>query len=367
METFIGFERKPLLFLEPRSVISCYDPATFTAAFAEMERALANGFYLAGFLSYEAGYCFEPRLYLPGRRDFPLLLMGVYKNPLRRIFPENKGGDFSVGDFRLNIPQEKYFSHIGTIREYIAQGEVYQITYCLKFRFSFRGDERAFYARLLDRQPVPYPAYVNAGSFSILSLSPERFVKKESAEVLTEPMKGTWRRGANILSDLGARWRFGRDVKNRAENLMIADLLRNDLGRIGTDIRWPRLFTVAAYKTLFQMTSTVTAELPPDIPLYDLFAALFPSGSVTGTPKIRAMQVIRELEGEERRIYTGAIGYISPERDMYFNIPIRTLLLKDGGGEMGVGGGIVWDSTPQGEWDEGMLKARFLTDLQLHP
>jgi para-aminobenzoate synthetase/4-amino-4-deoxychorismate lyase len=144
---------------------------------------------------------------------------------------------------------------------------------------------------------------------------------------------------------------------------MIADLLRNDLGRLARRVRAPKLFTIRAYRTLFQMTSTVIARRPGPLRLYDLFAALFPSGSVTGAPKIRAMQIVRELEGEDRNIYTGAIGYIAPNRDLYFNVPIRTLLLRGGRGEMGVGGGIVWDSTAKGEWEEGLLKSRFLREL----
>jgi para-aminobenzoate synthetase/4-amino-4-deoxychorismate lyase len=144
---------------------------------------------------------------------------------------------------------------------------------------------------------------------------------------------------------------------------MIADLLRNDLGRMGAGIKAPSLFEVARYKTLCQMTSTVTACVNPDISIYELLAAVFPSGSVTGAPKIRAMQIIREIEPEERKIYTGAIGYITPDKDLFFNVPIRTLLIRDHQAQMGIGGGIVWDSTPEGEWDEGLLKARFLTSL----
>jgi para-aminobenzoate synthetase/4-amino-4-deoxychorismate lyase len=166
----------------------------------------------------------------------------------------------------------------------------------------------------------------------------------------------------NAVSDIIAGIRFKRDGKNRAENVMIADLLRNDLGKVAGKIKVPRLFEIAKYRKLHQMTSTVTGEMDNRAPFIDIFSSLFPSGSVTGAPKIRAMRIIKELENEERRIYTGTIGYITPQRDMFFNVPIRTLLLEDGAGEMGVGGGIVWDSTPKGEWDEGLLKARFLTD-----
>lgn len=180
-------------------------------------------------------------------------------------------------------------------------------------------------------------------------------------------MKGTWPRGRGILADILAPWRLKYDHKNRAENVMIADLLRNDLGRAGINISTPTLFEVARYKTLCQMTSTVTAKIQKDISIYKLLAAVFPSGSVTGAPKIRAMKIIGELENEERHIYTGAIGYITPDKDMFFNIPIRTLLIQGQEGQMGIGGGIVWDSTAQGEWEEGLLKAKFLTNLAKRP
>ena len=219
------------------------------------------------------------------------------------------------------------------------------------------------YRRLLKAQPVPYPAYIETDSFTVLSLSPELFLHSQGERIISKPMKGTWPRGRGFFSDALERMRFRCDAKNRAENVMIADLLRNDLGRIGARVRAPRLFQVASYSTLFQMTSTVRATLPHDYSLYRLFQSLFPSGSVTGAPKIRAMEIIRDLEKEDRRIYTGAIGYITPDRKVFFNIPIRTLLLREGKGEMGIGGGIVWDSTAEGEWNEGLLKARFVTDL----
>lgn len=362
----IQFEKKPLLFQDPESIISCADPASFIDCFRNMEDALKAGYYLAGFFSYEAGYCFEEKLREDKAYDFPLIYMGTYKAPILYKI-SIKAGPFqdNLNDIRLNISQDNYFSDINTIQDYIAIGDVYQITYCIKLLFDFKGDPLSFYARLLKEQPVPYPAYIETDEFNILSLSPEMFIKKASCHVVTKPMKGTWPRGNNVISDLMAPLCLKYDKKNRAENVMIADLLRNDLGRVGMDIKAPRLFEVAKYATLCQMTSTVTGSVNKDTAVYELFSALFPSGSVTGAPKIRAMEIIRKLEKEERKIYTGAIGYISPDRDMFFNIPIRTLLISDGSGEMGIGGGIVWDSTPQGEWNEGMLKAKFLTDISL--
>jgi para-aminobenzoate synthetase/4-amino-4-deoxychorismate lyase len=195
------------------------------------------------------------------------------------------------------------------------------------------------------------------------------FLKKNGRSITVKPMKGTMDRSLGMLNSLFGGIRLKHDTKNRAENVMIADLLRNDLGRIckmGT-VDTLKLFEVARYKTLYQMTSTIRGELfDPALPYYTIFKALFPSGSVTGAPKIRSMQIIRELEGEERKIYTGAIGYITPQRDMFFNVPIRTILLTPDSqlpthqGEMGIGGGITYYSTPQGEYEECLTKSRFL-------
>ena len=362
MEVALQFENKPLVFKNPEFILTCNDPSRFYACFQDIERALDQGYYLAGFFSYEAGYCFEEKQREDKMYEFPLVCLGAYTRPSVKPVCRSKGYQPGLNDMRLNVQRERYFSHINSIRRYIERGEVYQVTYCIKLKFSFRGDPNSLYQVLSREQPVPFPAYISTDRFHILSLSPEMFIRKKAGEVVTKPMKGTWARGDNPVSDLIAGMRLKYDGKNRAENLMITDLLRNDLGRIGERVKVPRLFEVARYRTLYQMTSTVTARVERNMPLYALFAALFPSGSVTGAPKIAAMDIIRDLEGEERRIYTGAIGYIAPNRDLFFNIPIRTLLIQGGSGEMGIGGGIVWDSTPQGEWDEGLLKARFLTD-----
>jgi len=342
-------------------MIRCHRSQELESAFEEIEYWLAQGFYVAGFVSYEAGYCFEKCFSPKEFYDFPLLCLGVYHAPQA---PPSLGPSKEVAlkHIRFSCTFAQYAKHIQRIREHIARGDVYQITYCLKLFCDLCGDAQSLYRQLLASQPVPYAAYLENEEWRMLSLSPERFFKKQGNFLLTEPMKGTWPRGKNIFSDMHARLHLKYDTKNRAENVMIADLLRNDLGRIASHIRAPKLFTVAGYNTLFQMTSTVTGVAIKDLSVRDIFSALFPSGSVTGAPKIRAMQIIQELEPFERKIYTGAIGYITPKKDCYFNIPIRTLLVEGGKVEMGIGGGIVWDSTPQGEWNEGMLKARFLTE-----
>jgi para-aminobenzoate synthetase / 4-amino-4-deoxychorismate lyase len=362
MKALFEFEKRPLFFEEPETIISCNEGASLKGCFEEIEKALAAGYYVAGFFSYEAGYAFEEKLRQVKAYDFPLVCMGVFKAPIRgRAAVERSSFKEELKDLHLNISQEDYSRDIARIRDFIAKGDVYQITYCIKLLFKYSADPFSLYSLLLRQQPVPYPAYVETERFSILSLSPEMFIKKDTTAVVTKPMKGTWPRGGNPLFDLFERVRFQFDSKNRAENVMIADLLRNDLGRIGVRIKAPRLFEVARYKTLFQMTSTVTGQVDKDASVYGLFASLFPSGSVTGAPKIRAMEIIRGLEKEERKIYTGAIGYITPDKDMFFNIPIRTILMEGEKAEMGIGGGIVWDSTSLGEWKEGLLKAQFVT------
>ena len=332
--------------------------------FDQVEQALADGHHVAGFLSYEAGYALEPALGHLRGDDFPLMCLGVFGAPARRR-PRAAQEPFEVSDLTANISQEDYTRAIARIHDHIRDGDVYQITYCLKNLFNFRGSAYDLYRHLLSRQNVPYPAYIETGPYKILSLSPEMFIRKAGERVRVKPMKGSWPRpgGAGGLGDRflgGIRLHF--DGKNRAENVMIADLLRNDLGRVGAAVRTPRLFEVAGYRTIFQMTSTVEARMPADLAFIDLFRAIFPSGSVTGAPKVRAMGIIHGLEGEPRRIYTGAIGWITPQRDMFFNVPIRTILLRAGQGEMGVGGGIVWDSTAEGEWAEGLWKSRFLRE-----
>ena len=235
-----AFERTPLLFENPDDVITCHSAADVKPCFAAMESRLAQGYYLAGFFSYEAGYAFEPGIFEDRPRDFPLLSFGCYRAPVSAPAPA-PAGPCRVSGIAPTLPFEAYRGDIARIRAHIAAGDVYQITYCLKLMFAIDGDPRALYHRLLRRQPVPYPAYIHTPQYSILSLSPELFVKKDGAAVVTKPMKGTWPRGANPLTDILARLRLKYDEKNRAENVMITDLLRNDLGRIGTDVAVKRL------------------------------------------------------------------------------------------------------------------------------
>lgn len=233
-------------------------------------------------------------------------------------------------------------------------------------RFRYAGDPLALYGALRAGQPVAHGGVVALGDRTVLSVSPERFVQVCGDEAMTRPMKGTGARGLDPDADETARQAVAADPKQQTENLMIVDLLRNDPARISTpgSVRTPSLFTVETYPTFHALTSTVTAQLRPGVGLRERIAALFPCGSIVGAPKIRASEVIRELEAEPRGVYTGAIGVVEPGGDMAFNVAIRTAVISaDGAGRYGVGGGIVADSDPLAEYDEALLKARVLQDL----
>jgi len=361
------------VFRNPLDLIGTNKLSEVAACFDRLESASQQGYYLAGFLSYEAGYAFEPRLQGKDEFDFPLLKFGIFREPrISKTLPVNP--DLRISG-ELTMAADQYGAKIEKIREYIAAGDTYQITFCVKQKFGYAGSPYQLYQSLLSYQAVPYPAFISHDDLFIISLSPEMFLHKKGGIITTKPMKGTLLRDGRIINDLFGGWQLHYDPKNRAENIMITDLLRNDLGRICHygSVRTLKLYEVAKYRTVYQMTSTVQGELnDPAIRYYDIFKALFPSGSVTGAPKIRAMEIIRELEPEERRIYTGAIGYITPDREMFFNIPIRTLLFRDRQGkqgvagssregEMGVGGGITWYSTAEGEYEECLIKSRFLS------
>ncbi|MCK7502074.1 MAG: aminodeoxychorismate synthase component I [Comamonadaceae bacterium] len=253
-----------------------------------------------------------------------------------------------MAGLRCNIQKPGFLAAVERIRRYIAAGDCYQVNFTYALDFDHYGAPLALYAKLRRRQPVRYGAFVQGKGQAILSLSPELFVERAGERLTSRPMKGTAPRGRTPQEDAAHAATLAASAKDRAENVMIVDLIRNDLGRLGPpgSVRVERLFEVEAYPTVFQMVSTVTATLPRR-PLIDIFRALFPCGSITGAPKIRAMQIIRELEREARGLYTGALGYVAPDGDFTFNVAIRTLVLDaEGHGRLGLGSGIVYDSDP---------------------
>jgi para-aminobenzoate synthetase/4-amino-4-deoxychorismate lyase len=265
----------------------------------------------------------------------------------------------------LRIPTPDYLAAIKKIKAYISAGDTYQVNFTDAITFPTTLSPATLFTTLSQNQSVSYAAFLNLPNHQILSLSPELFFHLDgsTSKITTRPMKGTMPRGLDNTEDNQVALRLQHDEKNRAEHVMIVDLLRNDLGRISLpgSVQVDDLFNIERYQTLHQMTSTISATLRPQTSFYALFAAMFPCGSVTGAPKVRTMQIIRELEAHPRGIYTGAIGHISPDRSATFNVAIRTLVLSNNQATMGVGGGIVADSIPEDEHREALLKASFLT------
>jgi para-aminobenzoate synthetase/4-amino-4-deoxychorismate lyase len=375
---FDSANHKSLLFLDPVQILSASHLDEIPELFQQIERALAEGFHLAGYLSYECGYHFERFADIDlSTAALPLAWFGVYRDPI--VFDHETGAmeppQLSFASsllpsiptrlaerVELNISERDYRAKISQIQQYIAAGDTYQVNFTDSVSLPITSPPAAAFAALVKQQPVAYSAFLHVAGHHILSLSPELFFKIEQGTILTRPMKGTMPRGLDSAEDAAAAIRLQHDEKNRAEHLMIVDLLRNDLGRISEmgSVHVNGLFSVERYATLLQMTSTVSGKLRGGLSPYDIFKALFPSGSITGAPKIRTMQIIRELEQAPRGIYTGAIGFLSPNGSSTFNVAIRTLVLKDGEAHMGVGGGIVADSNAEEEYKECRLKTEFL-------
>ncbi len=376
--------QRSYFFMNPKRVLAVEALSEIPGLFRQIEACLAKGCYVAGFMSYECGYHFEPSAALrpPKQASLPLAWFGVYEGPF--IFDHQTGGfqgdsppagrqstpsgrhadNFpSISRLGLEITPEEYCAKVEALREYITAGDTYQANFTTRARFEYSGSPAALFASLRNQQKVPYAALIHAGNHHILSLSPELFFRLQGGRIITRPMKGTAPRGRTLAEDEEIRKWLRADPKNRSENVMIVDLMRNDLGRIAQpgSVRVDELFAVETHKTLFQMTSTISATLLPGTSLYGLFRAIFPSGSVTGAPKCRTMQIIQEVEESPRGVYTGAIGYFSPNCDAVFSVPIRTMVLNASGGEFGVGSGIVFDSRPRQEYAECLLKMQFLT------
>lgn len=358
------------LFDAPRRVIRADSGAEVAAALEALDQAQAEGLWAAGFVSYEAGYALEHRLspLMPEGRRLPLLAFGLYEAPLpgaaflARAETEATGAALSPA-----APGWSAADHgaaIGRVLDYIAAGDIYQANLTMPMHATRTGTPPGLYGALRQRQPVGHGGYLALPDLPVLiSRSPELFFETDATgRIETRPMKGTAPRASNPAHDAALRMELHQSPKNRAENLMIVDLLRNDIARIsrvGT-VRVPELFAIESFATVHQMVSRVTAELIPGIAPSALFRALFPCGSITGAPKIRAMEIIRELEPAPRGAYCGATGWIAPDGAASFAVAIRTLTLY---GEhdvaFGVGGGIVADSTPEGEYKEALWKARF--------
>ena len=371
------------LYSDCQAVLRCDGIESWPHLLADMQSFLARGLYAVPLLAYELGGQLQGIPIKAARTPLAqVLLFGQCQHltpaeVAEWLAAQADARPAGISATRANVDEAEFTRALNRIHDYIAAGDTYQVNYTYRLRFDAFGSLHALYARLRARQPVPYGALVALpGGEALLSLSPELFVRHTGGELVTRPMKGTAPASGDDAEDARRAAALAQDTKNRAENLMIVDLLRNDLGRVAAtgSVEVPALFDVQRYTSVLQMTSTVRASLRPGASLIDVFQALYPCGSITGAPKRRTMEIIDELEPAARGIYTGAIGWFDPPAqgqaigDFCMSVPIRTLMLgpeRDGvrEGEMGVGAGIVFDSDPVDEFAECRLKARFLTGL----
>jgi len=376
-------EARSRLYTGHAGTLHCVDAGGWNGVLEALQAALARGLYAVPVLTYELG---AHLLGIPCKPlAGPLAQVLLFERcellsagQAQAWITTRAASDMPAGvaNIAANVDEARFVDAIGRIRDYIAAGDTYQVNYTYRLRFDAFGSIFTLYSRLRARQPVPYGALIGlADGSAVLSFSPELFVRYSDAVLLARPMKGTAPAGKDEATNAERALALARDPKNRAENLMIVDLLRNDLGRVAQtgSVSVPKLFEVTRFGAVLQMTSTVQARLRADVTLAELFAALYPCGSITGAPKRRTMEIIDELEPDARGVYTGAIGWFDPPLDgrrfgdFCLSVPIRTLALGPGEGlrrgELGVGAGIVYDSDPQGEFAECRLKARFLTGL----
>jgi para-aminobenzoate synthetase/4-amino-4-deoxychorismate lyase len=347
----------------PTKILQAHDLSEVVELIDRCEAEARNGSYVALLLSYEAAPAFDTAFKTKQLESFPLAWAAVYPSAGELPSPEVK--DYQVSNWEPAIGRDQYNESIARIRELIAAGDTYQVNYSFPLRATFQGSTFSWYNDLCVAQTAHYSAYLDLGRFKVLSLSPELFFQRTADQVITKPMKGTAKRGRTSGEDQEQAVWLENSAKNRAENIMIVDLVRNDLGKVSElgSVTVTSLFELERFPTLWQLTSTVKSTLRKNTSLVDLFAALFPCGSITGAPKIRTMQIIKSLETEPRGPYTGAIGFLKPGGDCIFNVAIRTVVLDSLTGEVSfsVGGGVTIDSTSDLEYEECLLKAQFLT------
>lgn len=366
------------LFTTPERILSCTRLEEIPSVLEAAEHAAAQGHHCAGYLAYEAGFAFEEKLRAPPFTPpaVPLVWFGVYGPPqeLSReaalaaltAAPTRQNSEDAPSGLRLDgfdMTREAYAQAFAAIRDHLAKGDIYQANLTMRGRGTWHGDPAMLFRRLIAAQPVGHAAFLDLGSHSVLSLSPELFLERQGARLQSRPMKGTAPRGSDPAEDRTIAAELAADEKSRAENMMIVDLMRNDISRICDpgSVQVPKLLEVERYRTLFQMTSTVEGRVTPGTGFAACMARLFPCGSITGAPKLRAMEILRQLETGPRGIYTGSIGCLEPSGDFRFNVAIRTLVAaRDGSFEIGTGSGLVFDSRSEPEYEECRLKLTFL-------
>jgi para-aminobenzoate synthetase/4-amino-4-deoxychorismate lyase len=364
--------------VEPVGVLEATRAGEVVATIQAAEAAAGRGLWVAGFVTYEAAPGLDPDLVVRAREAgdpfaaLPLAWFAMFERAEDTLLPLPRDEGMPAapeGTWVPTTPRDRYESSIERIRELIAAGEIYQVNHTMRLRSRVEGDPRGLYRDLCYAQRGAFAAYLDLGRYRVLSASPELFFELRDGAIVTRPMKGTAPRGRWPQEDRAVAERLLASAKDRAENAMIVDLLRNDLGRISRtgSVAWADVFEVERYETVWQLTTTVSSTLESGVDLGGVFRGLFPSGSVTGAPKVRTMEIIRRLEDSPRGIYCGSVGYLAPPGSGHpnarFNVAIRTVTVDtvSGSAEYGVGGGITWDSEAEAEYEETVAKTRVLT------
>ncbi len=367
-----------LCFTRPLKILSTEKVGEVTDVLARVEHETRlNGLYAAGFVNYEAAPAFDSVLPAKVTRGIPLIWFGIYENYVEIEFPDpgyglpgKHRGEPDWPDWQLSVGEKEYQAALGKIKKYIQAGDTYQVNYSFRLKTHCAADNWSFFVQMVHAQNLAgqagYCVYVNTEDWAVCSASPELFFAYRDRVLKSRPMKGTAPRGLGYADDMRAGEALLKSQKNRAENIMIVDMVRNDMGRIADigSVQTSHILALEKYPTFWTMTTGVECRADPN--LVDIFRAMFPAASITGAPKLRAMQIIDELESLPRHIYTGSAGFVTPHNSAQFNVAIRTVLIdkNTGNAEFGAGGGIVWDSETGSEYQECHTKARVLTYSQ---
>ncbi|OGV65115.1 MAG: aminodeoxychorismate synthase, component I [Lentisphaerae bacterium RIFOXYA12_FULL_48_11] len=348
------------LFREPSSILAAFNVDEVIPVLSAVEDGVARGLQAAGFISYEAAGGIDRVYKTRLSKTCPLVWFGLFENS--EVVSLEKSSSFSLGAWRPSVSRSEYDKAMARIKNCLQNGSTYQVNYTMRLRAQFKGDPLALFASLYAAQKTGLAAFIETNDMAVCSVSPELFFALDGTRLISKPMKGTIRRGLTVDADSIMSAELFNSEKNRAENIMIVDMVRNDLGRVADtgSVIVPKMFEIEKYPTVFQMTSTV--ECTTNASFVNIIRALFPCASITGAPKVKTMEIIRDLEPDPRNIYTGCVGYLMPGRRARFNVAIRTAVIdkQNEEAEYGVGGGIVWDSHAGSEYEECLIKAEVL-------
>ncbi len=364
MQIQVGDGLEWVLFSRPVEIVSSSITSEVEFCLSEVERYVQLGYFAVGYVSYEAAQGISNCFFVGDKKDYPLIWFGIYHfyEPIDMLdnLLKLKEGRNTLKNWEASISRNKYLNDVDDIFDKISKGDTYQVNHTFRLYHYFDDNPFELFCDMVYAQQSEYCAYINMGRWHMCSASPELFFSYNQGEVFSKPMKGTVRRPeCNKEAEIARDWLYMSE-KNRAENIMIVDMMRNDLAQVAEvgSVRVDELFSIEEYPTVYQMTSKVSAVTKQSA--VQVFSRLFPCASITGAPKIKTMEIIRDLEVGGRGVYTGSIGYFSPDNNARFNVAIRTAVIDQEKKELeyGVGSGVIWEAKPEAEYDECIAKAQ---------